>query len=279
MGARGSAEGAPSPQPLPPPMMTPAMDLRALPTALPEPEPSQPAVPWGPRDVALAVAALVGVFLAASMLLAFMVASSVGLSDEVAENPLVSVTPGMLLASTVVLQAGAFGIALGFGPMRYGLSWRALGFRPIPQGPLLRWAALAMTVNVAVGAVYIALVENAAPVLTPPDLAGQLGFGEQVSGATMLAAYVVVGLLAPLSEEAFDRGFVYAGLAAKWGPWPAIFASAALFTIAHLSFGLIIPAFISGVVFAWLYWRTGSLWPSLLAHVGQNTLAFAFAVL
>ena len=255
------------------------MDLRALPTTPPEPAPSELAVPWGPRDVALAVAALIGVFVASSMLLALMVASTAGLSEEVAADPLAAVTPGMLLATTVVLQAGTFGVALGFGPMRYGLSWRALGFRPMPMGALLRWAAPAMALNLAVGALYVSLVENAAPVLVPPDLAEQLGFGERMSGATMLAAYLVVGIFAPLSEEAFDRGFVFAGLVGKWGKWPAIFASAALFAVAHMSFGLLIPVFISGVVFAWLYWRTGSLWPGLLAHMGQNSLAFALAVL
>ncbi|MDE2765848.1 MAG: CPBP family intramembrane metalloprotease [Chloroflexota bacterium] len=255
------------------------MDLRALPTTPPEPAPPELAVPWGPRDVALAIAALVGVFAASSMLLAFMIAAAAGLGDEVVEDPLSVVTPGMLLATTVVLQAGTVGVALGFGPLRYRLSWRALGFHPMPAGTLLRWAVPAMALNIAVGAVYVAIVESAAPVLVPPGLAEQLGFGEQMDGATMLAAFIVVVLFAPIAEEAFDRGFVYAGLASKWGAWPAIFASAAVFAVAHMSFGLLVPAFISGVVFAWLYWRSGSVLPALLAHTGQNAIAFVLVVL
>ena len=255
------------------------MDLRALPTTPPEPAPSQAAVPWGPRDVAFGIAALVGVFAASSMLLAFMIASAAGLGDEVVEDPLSVVTPGMLLATTVVLQAGTVGVALGFGPLRYGLSWRALGFNPMPLPELLRWAVPAMALNIAVSVAYVAIVESAAPVLVPPDLAEQLGFGEEMGGATMLAAFIVVVLFAPIAEETFDRGFVYAGLAQKWGAWPAIFASAAIFAVAHMSFGMIVPAFISGVVFAWVYWRSGSLWPALFAHVGQNAIAFALVVL
>ena len=33
------------------------------------------------------------------------------------------------------------------------------------------------------------------------------------------------------------------------------------------------PAFVSGFVFAWVYWRTGSLWPVVLAHVARNAVA------
>ena len=36
---------------------------------------------------------------------------------------------------------------------------------------------------------------------------------------------------------------------------------------------MLLLIFITGVLFAWLYWRTGSLWASVGAHAGQNALA------
>ncbi len=51
--------------------------------------------------------------------------------------------------------------------------------------------------------------------------------------------------------------------------------SSALFGLAHLDPALIGPAFVSGFVFAWAYWRTGFLWPVVLAHVARNAVALA----
>jgi membrane protease YdiL (CAAX protease family) len=45
--------------------------------------------------------------------------------------------------------------------------------------------------------------------------------------------------------------------------------SGALFSIAHLGSGGLVPAFILGILLAWLYWKTGSLWPCILAWIGR----------
>jgi hypothetical protein len=52
-----------------------------------------------------------------------------------------------------------------------------------------------------------------------------------------------------------------------------------VFSVAHLTPWLILPAFASGIIFAWVYWRSGSIWPIITAHLAQNSLALAGAVL
>ena len=76
-----------------------------------------------------------------------------------------------------------------------------------------------------------------------------------------------------MTEEIFFRGFIFAGLAPKLGVWRAMLVSALVFSLFHLSLGLLVPVFITGFLLAWLYRQTGSIWPSILAHAGQNTLA------
>ena len=75
------------------------------------------------------------------------------------------------------------------------------------------------------------------------------------------------------------------GHGAKWaqpafsslGFWGAAVGSSAFFGLAHVDPALIGPAAVSGFVFAWVYWRTGSLRPVVLAHVARNAVALAVA--
>jgi membrane protease YdiL (CAAX protease family) len=89
----------------------------------------------------------------------------------------------------------------------------------------------------------------------------------------LLATFLAVAVVGPLAEEAFFRGFVFTGLARRWGPWLGAVASALPFAVLHGEVSLMVPAFASGLLFAWVFRRSGSLWPAVLAHAAQNALA------
>lgn len=250
------------------------MDLRTLPPgAAPTPSPVGQ-VPWGPRGVALGIAAFAGVFIAAIAFLAvgLIVEDPAGTSD-------LELSTGLIVATTLLLQAGTLAVAIFFGPWQTRAPISLLGFRPLPRGSLMRWAAVALGASLTVSVGWVWFAETFAPGLAPPELSDDLGLGTDAAPVMLIFAYIVVGLGAPLAEEVFDRGFVFAGLIARWGVWPAILGSASVFAVAHLSPGLMVPAFLSGVIFAWVYWRSGSLWTVIVAHVAQNSLAFAGMVL
>src|SRR5207248_10213234 len=81
-----------------------------------------------------------------------------------------------------------------------------------------------------------------------------------------LGGLFVVGLLAPVTEELFFRGFVLRGFLARYPAQLAIFASAVLFMVVHLNPWQSISALVAGLILGWLYLRTGSLLPCLLLH-------------
>jgi membrane protease YdiL (CAAX protease family) len=84
-------------------------------------------------------------------------------------------------------------------------------------------------------------------------------------------------IVAPFVEEVFFRGFVFAGLRRKWG-WPkAAVASAALFALAHVAPTSILPIFVLGLIFAFLYQTSGSIWPGILMHILTNAVALVGA--
>jgi hypothetical protein len=61
----------------------------------------------------------------------------------------------------------------------------------------------------------------------------------------------------------------------RW--WSAIFISALLFAVFHLDFIGLLPRTLLGVYFGILVWRSGSIFPAMLAHGANNLLAFALA--
>ena len=77
-------------------------------------------------------------------------------------------------------------------------------------------------------------------------------------------------ILGPVMEEVFYRGIVTRLLLRRYRPWAAIAMSGLIFAIIHLNPAQFIPAFTSGMFYAWLYYRTRSLWPGIILHVLNN---------
>lgn len=89
-------------------------------------------------------------------------------------------------------------------------------------------------------------------------------------------------LAAPLFEEAFFRGFLFAGFAASAaGPAGAIVITSALWAAIHLQYDLygIATLFVLGVAFGLARLRTGSLYVPLALHAMTNLIAAAQAAL
>ena len=107
-------------------------------------------------------------------------------------------------------------------------------------------------------------------ILTPPSLEERgVILGE---GFRQIANIGVVALWGPFAEEILFRGFILAGLISWLGEVWAAIISAALFAAAHILISSMIPIFLLGIILAWLYLRTRSLWPPIIAHSLWNTL-------
>jgi hypothetical protein len=85
-----------------------------------------------------------------------------------------------------------------------------------------------------------------------------------------LVEYVI---FAPVFEELAFRGLLFAILRRKFRFLPAALMSASIFAIAH-GYGLVgfISVLWSGLLWAWMYEKTGSLLPGILAHAINNLL-------
>ena len=90
---------------------------------------------------------------------------------------------------------------------------------------------------------------------------------------------IIVGLIAPLLEEIIFRGFLFGTLRNSFGPRRSMIYSSLLFAALHQSLTAFLPIFFLAMVLAYLYEKSGSLWPSIILHMANNTVATLFVIL
>lgn len=80
----------------------------------------------------------------------------------------------------------------------------------------------------------------------------------------------IVVVIAPIIEESFFRGFIYAGLIKRVPKWAGMMISAALFAAFHLEPYQIVPLLFIGFILTFVYDRTKSLVAPIIIHSLNN---------
>lgn len=184
---------------------------------------------------------------------------------------------GLLLVFAV--SFGAIVVAVWIATVRHGPARSALlGLRPFAR----QWWWLAplsvVLLSVALDEVLLRLLRSQFDI----DLTPQASHVIAALATTLplsLVATVAVGLLGPFAEELLFRGLVYGYVDGRFGERGAWAVSAILFALAHYEpahVALVLPV---GIALGWVRARSESLWPCVVAHVANNTLAVWWAYL
>jgi membrane protease YdiL (CAAX protease family) len=224
-------------------------------------------VTWGGGQIILGIIVVIFALFSAAMMASLV--ASVYPEQEDAVATWISVH---LMALGIFATVWYFGLRHA----RYPLAVLRLSRvqRPRKRAVLMMLGVLATSLTAT--SIYAGLVDALGwEILIPPSVESDIIF----DGPAMLLTFQALALVTPLSEEIFFRGFIFRGLLPKMNPWMAITVSALVFSVFHLSIGVMIPIFITGFLLAWLYWRTGSLWAAIGAHAGQNALAVGLQAL
>ena len=222
------------------------------------------AVPWKTSDVTA------GIVLAVAGVVVFTIIYAIIYQA-------INADPGLDLGFAIVGGA-AYGIVLlvswVMGPIRYGATLGSLGLKlPVSRNyhqlvlPLLALAASLVFTGLYVVAVSVLGWDALEPGPQTDDII--------LEGPAVIGSFVLAVLWGPLAEEVFFRGFVFPGLVGQLGLIGAAVASSFLFALAHVDPGVMIPIFVTGLILAWLYHRTGSLWSCFVAHALQNALVLS----
>ena len=139
------------------------------------------------------------------------------------------------------------------------------------------FTGLQMAAIVTVATIATAFMTDAISGLMPPMPEWLESTMEQLLKAPLWITLISVSVFAPVFEEWLCRGVVLRGLLAKNSPKTAIIVSAVFFAVIHFNPWQAIPAFILGLLFGYVYYKTGSLKLTMLMHCANNTLAAIFS--
>lgn len=237
---------------------------------------AQPTRIWRGRDALIGVGLLVAIFVLVNVLaVAVVVALDVDRDDEVGLSFVTasaSIVFGAFLATLVLALA-----------RRRRISMAELGFRrPDRWGP----------VGIAVVGSYAAIIAYGAIVTLLTELGvdthlfeggNNIPLDDRPDGAPLVAWLMLFGIAvtigAPLAEELFFRGLLFRALDGMWPGWIAIAVSGLAFGAFHVNLPVLIPFSIVGMLFAWSFRASGSIWVSIAAHFIINSVSFIVAVI
>lgn len=177
------------------------------------------------------------------------------------------------LQAVLELSFALGAIGAGVYANRHGLrdALRRLGLRK-PDGPVVS------TFFIGIG-IY-ALSAIALTLLLQPeqqDIAENLGADEDSALLVTVIAGILIAPVTAFCEEIFFRGLIFGGIRQTRPFWFAALLSGAIFGLLHLTagdLGVALQLTILGVIFAWMYERSGSLWVPIALHTVNNTIAF-----
>lgn len=224
-------------------------------------------------------------------------------------DPLIGV--GILIASlvliSVLLGAIVVGFDLGDTQTDFASAVGTIGFEAVFAGSVLllaqrrrinltalgfrrpdRWGPL----GIAVAGTYATLFAyNLAVVLLDEvgvdtsviEGGNEIPIDDGLDAAPLIGLLALFGVavvvVAPLAEEIFFRGLIFRGLDGVWAGWAAIAVSGIAFGVFHLNPAVVVPFSVIGMLFAWAFKASGSLWVTVIAHFIINSVSFIVTVI
>jgi hypothetical protein len=229
-----------------------------------------PGVTWGFRDIVLGVIAALVVFF---LLGATIVGSAMAAFGEDALETLLAEAAAVAVLDVVLVVTVLAVIA------RKGAGLRELGFAAPRQGwpRMLGYIVLAYFAAIGLVNIYGILIDVFGLDLLEPGQ--QLPDDFYDHDSVVILTGIAIVFMAPIAEEVFFRGFIFAGLRRYLNLPIAGSLSGALFALAHGDPGLILPFAGVGLVLAFVYERSGSLWAPIGVHFVFNSVSFLLLLL
>ncbi len=151
-------------------------------------------------------------------------------------------------------------------------------------GPFKGWQMALVTVALTLGTMVTADLPNYLNYKLTTLSPGMKSFYDVIvelmqdmTGGPFWSSFLLVAIFAPIFEEWLCRGMVLRGLLTRMKPGWAIVVSALFFALIHMNPWQALNAFIIGLVMGYVYYKTGSLWLTMLIHFVNNGLSTVMA--
>ncbi len=162
------------------------------------------------------------------------------------------------------------------GALRGKLDLRALGFFPPRVTGRELWIGVLVSLAILPARGIVAL-------LVQRILGGQFDSSQMrldmiaPEGFTWLGFFLTLlgaGILAPMAEELFFRGALFTWFRGRFNFSVALLTSSFLFGLAHIDTAAVVASsFVFGLVAAYMFERTKTLWVPIIMHITSNSFA------
>ena len=165
-------------------------------------------------------------------------------------------------------------VTIGMAQIAFRATPQQLGLGPPPKGRWVLWG-----VGAGIGLIVASSVVEAGikAIFGSHPQPQALVLAEHHGPVAFFFDLMSVSLAAPVAEEIFFRGFIFAGLVQRFSPAFSMAVSGALFGFAHLDPWSFVPIWVIGTGLALTYYTTRSLWVNIVAHATVNTISLAVA--
>lgn len=230
---------------------------------------------WRFRDGIIVLATAMAAYTALSWAHMALVSETVGMEAYLGSGD--SLPLKILVISQLSKAVALLGVLWLLGLLLKGLDWRAVGLKPVASGWLLA-GVFAGALFTATGIVLVKALTGLVPSWSGMTRA-PFDFGPSASPG-MVAAFVGMTLLVtPFAEEVFFRGFVYKWMKGHRPVWLAALVSSIIFGASHIVPHQAVNAAVMGLALIWLYEKSGSIWPAIIAHAVNNALGVGLGAL
>ena len=230
------------------------------------------------RDGVYAVGIYIGGQIVAALLIIFVIgfywALRHGKEAGIAEGESLGQSTVFLIATIVVAVVLVFLFARHLA-RRMDNGWAALG---VVQ-PQYYWFLIAVAALLASNTLSYIFNVIAGPEVS--KAAGQtMEFFANTGPVSIWPMVALICVIVPVTEEIVFRAILFRGLATRLPVWLAGTISVAVFSLVHVQYlmsgGAVALLMMSqvallGAVLTWLYYKSGSIWPSVTVHVLNNS--------
>ncbi len=194
-----------------------------------------------------------------------------------------------LSAAGAAPEAGPGGVSLGYNAAIAGLEtvallasifllgvWRkklppsSVGLRKPPRGMLIASVVLTLLIIPVMGLIALGIQLALGQPVENPQL--EFLIPENFSWPGAAGMLLMGGLAVPFAEELFFRGVLYQWMRSLMSAWIAIPLNAVIFGALHGDLAVAGATALLGLLLAWFYERSRSIWPSVIIHITNNGL-------
>lgn len=193
----------------------------------------------------------------------------------IAVQEFVGLVPDSDVAHSLIFYVVQYGVALACARRHLGEPWTELA----PCRRMSTWLVVPIAIMTAGGLLLNATSIRICELMNvlSPEILGAADPGTTPAYESPLLEDLVSRALFPaVFEEASFRGLALTALAATMSKRRAIFISALFFAVSHFRMERMPDTFLMGMAYGWLFVRTGSVLPGMLAHFLHNSACVLF---